>query len=244
MADKYENLTADELYELANSLYSGTNGMEQDYEEAARVMKIAADKGNAAAQCDYGVYLINGEGVEQNEEEALKYWKKSAESEFPPALHKVGVCYFKGVCGAEQDNKKAFKCFSKAAEDGVGDSMFNLAFFFQEGICVDVDLKKSLEWLEKAADAKQPIACYNLGMQYLMGVNGLDADEAKGTALLTAAAESGIPEAQFTLGCCYESGRGTEKDLAEAAGWYRRSAKGGLERANESLKRLGFPGVN
>lgn len=243
MADKYEKLTADELYEIANRLYSGTDGMEQDYDEAARVMKIAADKGNVLAQCDYGVYLINGDGVEKDEEEAFEYWKKSAESEFPPAMHKLGVCYFKGICGAEQDNQKAFDYFTKAAEGGVKDSMFNLAFFYQEGICVAADIKKSLEWLQKAAEAKQPTACYSMGMHYLMGGNGIATDEAKGVEFLTVAAEEGIPEAQFTLGCCYESGRGIEKDFAEAAGWYRRSARAGFDRANESLKRLGFPGV-
>lgn len=243
MADKYEKLTADELYELANNLYLGTNGVEQDYEEAVHAMKIAADKGNVMAQCDYGVYLINGKGVDKDEETALKYWKKSAESDFPPAMHKVGVCHFKGIFGAEQDNQKAFEYFTKAAEGGVKDAMFNLAFFYQEGICVTADMKKSLEWLKKAAEAKQPVACYNLGMHYLMGVNGIAADESKGVEFLTVAAEGGIPEAQFTLGCCYEAGHGIEKDLSEAAGWYRRSAKAGFERANESLKRLGFPGV-
>ena len=243
MADKYEQMSADELYKFAEELYAAEDDEEKDLEEIAELMKMAADKGSAIAQCDYGVFLVNGEGVEKDEKTALEYWKKSAENNFAPALHKVAVCYLQGYCGEEKDEKKAFDYFMRAAEGGVKDSMFNVALFYQNGVGTEPDVNKAFEWIKKAAEAEQPQACYLLAMHYMTGTNGLPVDKEKSIALLTTAAESGFPEAQCTLGSCYETGSGVEKDLAEAAGWYRRSARAGLQQANESLKRLGFPGV-
>ena len=65
----------------------------------------------------------------------------------------------------------------------------------------------------------------------------------KGAEYLTKAAEAGNQEGQYLLGVCCEKGMGVEKDLSEAAGWYRRAAKAGSKQANEALVRLGFPGV-
>ena len=57
------------------------------------------------------------------------------------------------------------------------------------------------------------------------------------------AAESGEAQAQFVYGSLFQNGQGVEKDLAQAAGWYRRSAKAGFPPANQALMQLGFPGV-
>ncbi len=238
MADKYNDMTTDEIYEVACKLLE-----DGSFEQAADLLKTAADDGHAMAQCDYGVCLVEGKGVEQNEVAAAEYWQKSADNGFPFAMHKIGVCYFKALCGLAQNNEKAFEYFKKAAEGGVRDSMYNLAYCYQQGVGVQADVKKSVEWMKKAAEAKLPEACLNIGVLYLFGRNGMPQDEEKGVEFLREAAENGVPHAQYMLGCCCEAGRGMEKDLAEATGWYRRSARAGVNEANEALKRLGFPGV-
>ena len=70
---------------------------------------------------------------------------------------------------------------------------------------------------------------------------GAAAAPAAGAAAPTA--EAGQPAAQFMYGMCCENGIGVEKDLSEAAGWYRRAAKAGNKQANDALMNLGFPGV-
>jgi hypothetical protein len=54
----------------------------------------------------------------------------------------------------------------------------------------------------------------------------------------TKAAELGNAEAQFKLGCCYESGTGVEQDLNEAEFWFRRSADQGMQQALIALRRF------
>lgn len=243
MAMNYENMTDEELCELAFDLHEGSDDTEPDYDEAAAVIKIAADRGYAPALCDYGVYLMNGDGVEKDEAAAVACWQKANEQNFAPAQYKLGVCYMQGACGLEKDEKKAAEYFTKAAEGGERDSMLNLSIFYGNGIGVEIDRAKSMEYLEKAAALEQPVACCYLGAALTAKQDATEEELVRGAKLLEQAAETGHTEAQFIYGVCCEHGRGVEKDLAEAAGWYRRAAKAGLPQANAALVNLGFPGV-
>lgn len=41
-------------------------------------LKMAADKGHANAQYNYGLFVSAGQGVDRNPDEALKYFKMAA----------------------------------------------------------------------------------------------------------------------------------------------------------------------
>lgn len=48
-------------------------------------------------------------------------------------------------------------------------------------------------------------------------------------------AESGHAEAQYYLGMMYDDGKGTERDAALAAEWYRKAAEQGIAAAQSNL---------
>ena len=52
------------------------------------------------------------------------------------------------------------------------------------------------------------------------------------------AAELGNAEAQYRLGCCYETGTGVEQDLNKAEFWIRQSADQGMQQALIALRRF------
>ena len=54
----------------------------------------------------------------------------------------------------------------------------------------------------------------------------------------TQAAERGNAEAQYKLGCCYETGTGVEQDLNKAEFWIRQSADQGMQQALIALRRF------
>ena len=54
----------------------------------------------------------------------------------------------------------------------------------------------------------------------------------------TRAAELGNAEAQYNLGCCYETGTGVEQNLKEAEFWFRQSADQGMAQALIALRRF------
>jgi serine/threonine protein kinase len=63
---------------------------------------------------------------------------------------------------------------------------------------------------------------------------------AKDYARVRLLAEEGNAEAQDDVGFMYESGRGVEKDRAQAVDWYRKSAAQGYQPAKDALKRFGL----
>jgi TPR repeat protein len=55
---------------------------------------------------------------------------------------------------------------------------------------------------------------------------------------LTAAAEAGLPRAQYFLGSAYAQGGGVRRDLVRAIGWWMRAGDGGVAQAEEALAQL------
>lgn len=239
----YEKMTAEELNILSDKYLHGAEGIEQDAATAAAIAKIAADRGDAKALCNYGSFLMEGVGVDKDETAAAEYWSRSADQGFAPALNKIGLCRLNGLCGMEKDVNKAVECFRKAADDGLADSMFHLAMLYEGGLGVEKDEIAARRYLEMAARSEVPIACLMLALKKFGVKDATPADQREGAALLLTAAEGGNQQAQTMYAMCCENGIGVEKDLAEAAGWYRRAAKAGSTQANDALKRLGFPGV-
>ena len=56
-------------------------GVKQDYAEAVKWYRKAAEQGNAYAQFNLGNAYYNGNGVEQDYAEAVKWYQKAAEQE-------------------------------------------------------------------------------------------------------------------------------------------------------------------
>ena len=54
-------------------MYSKGRGVGRDYDEALRLYRLAADQGDADAQCSLGVMYDFGRGVERSATKA-RYW--------------------------------------------------------------------------------------------------------------------------------------------------------------------------
>ncbi len=64
--------------------------MEQDYTEAVKWYRLAADQGNMwAAQYNLGYCYANGCGVEKSPEKALEYYRMAADQGHEQAEKKV-----------------------------------------------------------------------------------------------------------------------------------------------------------
>ena len=99
------------------ALYYLGKGVMQDYSEAYKWSKKAADQGYSRAQFYVGVLYENGEGVSQDYSEAYKWYKKAAEQGNASAQNNLGLLYKKGE-GVSQDYSEAYKWFNKAAAQG------------------------------------------------------------------------------------------------------------------------------
>lgn len=142
-------------------------------------IKQKAEAGDAMAQAQYAQMLQRGQGVEKNEAEALKWYKKSADAGNHYAQANMGVFCEAGSCGMTKDIKKAAEWYRKAAEQGNAYAQFYLAELYGSGNGVEKDMKKSTELLGKAAQggmAKAQVA-YALRLYFGDGID-MDIDEA------------------------------------------------------------------
>jgi TPR repeat protein len=70
-------------------------------------LKKDAEKGDATAQINLGLYYYNGNGVSQDYQEALKWYRKAADQGFAIAQFTLGMMYFEGH-GVAQDYAEAY----------------------------------------------------------------------------------------------------------------------------------------
>ena len=88
-------------------------------------MRKAAQEGDPAAQCYLGVCYQTGQGVQQDYQEAVKWYRKAAEQNDAAAQCYLGFCYQTGQ-GVVQEFGEAAKWYREAADSSRTTSLFAL----------------------------------------------------------------------------------------------------------------------
>ena len=87
--------------------------------------KAAAAKGDAAAQCQMGLFYMNGIGVDRDEDKAVEWLKKAAAKSYAQAQYNLGIYYAKFT--DKESVRLAVKWLKTAVEQDYADAQFNLA---------------------------------------------------------------------------------------------------------------------
>ena len=156
------NVPSNHLFSEDNSSEKLRKGNEYfdkgDYINALIFFKQLADnENNPAAQNKLGVMFLNAYGVQQNHEEALKYFTKSTEQGNATAQCNLGNMYYNGY-GVTKDEIEAVKWYRKSAEQGLATAQFNLGFMYYNGYGVTKDYVKAANLFRKAAEQGDAIA--------------------------------------------------------------------------------------
>ena len=112
--------------------------------------KAKAEAGDAEAQTNLGAMYYNGQGVEQDFKEAIKWFQKAADLGFSNAQSNLGMMYERGQ-GLEQDFKEAVKWYQKAAKQGDVGAQFNLGVMWENGEGFTEDYVNACAWYNIAA---------------------------------------------------------------------------------------------
>ena len=111
--------------------------------------------GSPDDQFKLGVMYYDGDGVEQNMQEAFKWFKLAASWKllnFPEALYYVGFMYANGL-GVNQNYEKALEWYKRAAAMGDSDSMYEVSSMYYRGQGVKQNTEKALNWYSRAKKA-------------------------------------------------------------------------------------------
>lgn len=103
------------------------------------LIKPLADGGNAEAQYHLGWMYANGEGMSIDDERAVSYWHRAAQSGHAEAQYRLAIAYLNGE-GTRKNMAQAVKWLGHLMRHGEEDARDLLAQLFREREPVVVDL--------------------------------------------------------------------------------------------------------
>ena len=206
-------------------IYDTNNPDTKDFHDdnkAYNLLKKAMSHGDGDAYDRLGYYYGVGKYVEKDDRKAFELFKKAAELGSSNGMLNTGVGYLVGR-GTDKDVDAAEKVYIKAAERGNGEAAWRLAVCYFDGT-FKVNTDKSVYYLNKAAALDNAAACYNVGMNYIKGIDGYyPKDTFQAFVYMKKAADLGYVDACARLGYMYENGIGCEKNV-ELAKEYKAKA--------------------
>ena len=127
-------------------LYMNGQGVAQDYAEAARQFRVAAERGETGAMVDLGFLSDSGLGMPQDKATAAEWYRLAAERGDALGQNNLADMYLRGE-GVAQSDALAREWFEKAAAQGNTGARIKLGYFVcerargttgcGEGVCVD-----------------------------------------------------------------------------------------------------------
>ncbi|MFC1681536.1 SEL1-like repeat protein [Pseudomonadota bacterium] len=191
------------------------------------------DPAEAAEQFELGCRYYDGEGVKQDYQKAIDWYRKAADQGDADAQNRLGYMCLKAQ-GLEQNKREAFEWFQKAAHQGLARAQYNLGYMRRKGLGVEQDDCEAVEWYRKAAEQGLADAQKTLAYMYWKG-QGVEQDDKKAIDWYRKAAEQGDPLTLLLLARRYRSGEGVKQDYREAIKWYRKAAEQGNAGAQYNL---------
>jgi hypothetical protein len=111
--------------------------------------KALAEQGDAEAQFNLGLMYDLGEGVPENDSEAVKWYRKAAAQGYAKAQLNLGNMYRNGL-GVPENHAEAVRWYRKAADQGVAGPQNNLGFMYTTGEGVPENSIRAYLWWSMA----------------------------------------------------------------------------------------------
>ncbi|MBX9670981.1 MAG: protein kinase [Candidatus Obscuribacterales bacterium] len=184
----------------------------------------AANQGHSAAQFFLAMAQREGEIVEKDEPESMRWLIKSADAGYGQAQFELGTCYDFGDF-MEQHTERAVHWYRKAAEQGVSSAMVNLACLLEGDRGIPSDLSEMIHWYRRAAESGHSLGQSNYARCLYYGIGtSVKLSEAVSWLIAALATDGDNEGALYLLANCYFFGDGVNKDPVLAVNLYRRAA--------------------
>ena len=214
------NSDADAMYLLGRIYLKKRN----DVKQAFYWYEKAAQNNQKDAMVDVGAFYIFGYHVERNIGKAIEWYKKAASLNSPVAIHNLGF-----LCYQDQElHSTALNLFTKAANLGYADSAYMLGVMYLQGLSVEKDAPKALDYLILSNKLGKHYACRPIGDLYFQGAfdNGKQ-NHNKAIEWYLCGMEYDVISCIEALGDCYYHGFGVDVDFELAYDFYKTAANKG-----------------
>ena len=199
----------------------------------------AAEAGDVwAMMAVANVYRFGYPGFNANVEEALRWFRRAAESGDPRGLSNLAAMYQDGIVVAKDldESKRLYEqalaaAGTKPCPGLIGKCYLGLSAIEYFG---RQDSQKMLEYLQRSVDAGNLNAMTKLATFLADGTYGRQ-DYKQAMNYFHTAALEGYAPAAYNLGVMIRGGRGVRRDPTTARGWFENAAAGGIPDAMFAL---------
>ncbi|KAF9431874.1 hypothetical protein BGZ76_011579 [Entomortierella beljakovae] len=212
-------------------------GVQQDLVEAKKWYIKAAAKGNERAL----LRLVVGHVGMEVDYAQLKDALLIENQDNPYLVHQLAQFYEQRDYGLIPDAEDAIGLYRASAQRNYAPAQYRLGACHEFGILeVQHDPKQAVHWYSQGAENGHVEALLALAGFYLDGSAGHAAEQSDEEAFrhVKAAAQRGVPKAEYITGFFLEHGLGVDQDLKEAKQWYRLACAKGVDTAEQRLRKL------
>ena len=205
-------------------LYDWESYPEQDFEKARAYYEAAGE--NPYAYVSLGFNNYYGQGGEVNKEKGKEYFEKAIALGCNDGYLGLG-----SIAKSEEDYAAAMENYNLVVENGteslyVRMAMKEISLLYRDGLGVEQDGAKVIEWLEKMALAGDSDGYNFIGVMYLNG-NGVEQDYTKAKEWYEKGVEQGNATSMANIGHLYRDGLGVEQDGEKAIEWFEKAGLAG-----------------
>jgi len=223
-----EQGNADAMYNVRECYRNGW-GVEKDETLAQSWLCRAAEAGCARAQYEFGSWCAE----HKSKQEALEWYRKSAEQGEMSAVYSIGYAYERGL-GVERDAREAVKWFRKAANMEYLRAQSALGGCYYRGDGIERNFEEAVKWYRAAALRGSSIGLHQLGYCYYEGL-GMEKDGREAIRWYLRATAQGNVSSMNNIGYMYKNGIGVEKNGPEAVKWLKLAIDKGNNMACKTL---------
>ena len=225
----------------ASDFFDGYEAFQRgDYDEARAIWSELAYDGDVDAQFNLGTLYENGFGVEEDAEQAARWYRAAAARRVDLARLALARLQRTGALEPEPDEDQ-IKLLETAARRGLAEAQYELGVAYDRGLGVTQNHATAAGWYQRAAEQGLTDAQYNLATLFDEGL-GTPRDFEQARDWYMRAADAGEAKAMNNLGYIYEKGLTGRRDYGKAVVWYRHAAQMGLAIAQSNLAALHYLG--
>jgi TPR repeat protein len=170
--------------------------------EALDALLSAARGGDGGASCRLGDLYLEGGAVEQDVDEAFRWYSLGASQGDALAQSHLGTMFLRGT-GCRADDDRAVFWFRRSADQGNATGQYNLARRYLLGEGVAPDPIEAARWFAGAAAQGDLVSTYELGTLFRFG-RGVKRDLVTAASLHLIVAKRGVVAAEVSLADCLE----------------------------------------
>ena len=198
----------------------------------------SAEAGNTEAQVKVARMYFEGTGVIKNSLESIKWLYRASDKNIYCAGQIVKM-YREGL-GVKKDLNKAFEVALDFAKKGNVIQMYDVAGYYYNGVGVEKNTEKAIEWYTKAYDNGLKEAAYILG--YIYQTDEYYKDNLKTIEWYKISADNNNPRACYNLGYIYFDGSIVIKDNVKALEYLNKALRLGIKEAQIIIDQINSDG--